>query len=105
MRALRSSTKDERRKTNRLQRSSSFVLRSYAGAADGPAEVIDDGVSGILVPPQRPDELTRALERLLADPQLRRRMGAAGRQTVERRFDATTTAAQVMRVYEEVLVG
>jgi len=75
-----------------------------ATRAGGPVELIDDGVNGILVPPQRPDELARALERLLDDPNLRRSMATAGRQLVERRFDAAGMAAQVMQVYDEILL-
>jgi glycosyltransferase involved in cell wall biosynthesis len=75
-----------------------------ATRAGGPVELIDDGVNGLLVPPQRPDELARALERLLDDPQQRRSMATAGRQLVERRFDAAGMAAQVMQLYEEILL-
>lgn len=74
-----------------------------ATRAGGPAEVIEDGVNGILVDPQRPADLARAIERLARDPELRSRMGAEGRLTVTRRFDAASAAAQVMRVYDELL--
>lgn len=47
-----------------------------------PAEVVRDGGEGILVDPDRPEELARALERLLLDPALARRMGEAGRARV-----------------------
>lgn len=46
----------------------------------GIPELIEDGVSGILVPPADPAALARALERLLADPDLRSRLGAAARK-------------------------
>jgi glycosyltransferase involved in cell wall biosynthesis len=71
--------------------------------AGGPAELIDDGVNGLLVSPQRPDELARALELLINNPPLRRSMAAAGRRLVERRFDAAAMAAQVMQLYEDIL--
>jgi glycosyltransferase involved in cell wall biosynthesis len=49
-------------------------------------EVVDDGVTGILVPPCRDDLLAEALGRLLSQPELRREMGAAGRQRVASTF-------------------
>lgn len=74
-----------------------------ATRAGGPTEVIEDGVTGLLVAPGQPGELARALERLLGDPELRRGMGVAGRLLVERRFSAAAMAAQVQQVYAELL--
>lgn len=50
-------------------------------------ELVDDGVNGILVPPGDPVALADAIERLLADPLLRQRLGDAARRKVEERFD------------------
>jgi glycosyltransferase involved in cell wall biosynthesis len=57
-------------------------------AADVPGcrEVIEHGVNGWLVPPRDPVALAEALSRLCADAELRRSMGARGRQVVETRF-------------------
>ncbi len=74
-----------------------------ATRAGGPVEVIADGVSGLLIPPQQPAALARALERLLGDPQLRRRLGDAGRLAVEQRFSAAQAADQVEAIYKELL--
>lgn len=49
-------------------------------------EIVEDGVSGLLVPPEDPAALAGALERLLRDPALRRAMGAAGAARVRRDF-------------------
>lgn len=48
----------------------------------GPAELIDDGVSGLLVPVDDVDALGAALDRLAGDPGLRRRLGSAAAQAV-----------------------
>lgn len=48
----------------------------------GVSEMLRDGDTGILVPPKNPQALTDALERLIDDPALRRRMGEAGRKMV-----------------------
>jgi glycosyltransferase involved in cell wall biosynthesis len=49
-----------------------------ATAVGGLVDTVIDGVTGIHVPPRDPDALARALARLMADPLLRRQMGAAG---------------------------
>ncbi|MCO8126377.1 glycosyltransferase [Acidimicrobiia bacterium EGI L10123] len=62
-------------------------------------EMVDDGASGVLVPPDEPAAMAEALERLLADRCLRASMGARGRQIVEERFDL---ARQAERLHREV---
>jgi glycosyltransferase involved in cell wall biosynthesis len=53
-------------------------------------ELIDDGVSGLLVPGSQADALADALAKLAADPDLRRKLGAAGRRKIEAEFSLTT---------------
>jgi glycosyltransferase involved in cell wall biosynthesis len=50
-------------------------------------EAVDDGVQGLLVPQRDPKALADALERLIGDDGLRRKLGAAGRLRVEEKFD------------------
>jgi glycosyltransferase involved in cell wall biosynthesis len=65
-----------------------------AGAAAVP-EVVADGECGILVEPGNAVALASAIERLLANPDERRRLGAAGRRRVER-YNAPKVAAQFL---------
>jgi glycosyltransferase involved in cell wall biosynthesis len=58
----------------------------------GVPELIDDGVSGLLVTPGRVDELANAVERLFGDADLRAALAKAGRAAVEERFDTATEA-------------
>ncbi len=55
--------------------------------AGGIPELIEDGVTGLLVPPADPAALAAAIRRLLDDPALRARLQAAARRRVEERFD------------------
>jgi glycosyltransferase involved in cell wall biosynthesis len=66
-----------------------------ASAVGGLVDAVEDGVTGILVPPRDPKALRAALERLLDDPDLRRRLGEAARERAQERFSraAATTAA------------
>ena len=55
-------------------------------------ELIEDGVNGVLVPPEDPDALAAGIERLLRDPGLRRRLGAAGERRVRAEFSSVAGA-------------
>ncbi|WP_223306410.1 glycosyltransferase [Achromobacter insolitus] len=67
----------------------------------GVPETMQAGVTGLLVPPADPQALAGALEGLLADPALRRRMGEAGRELIrgQGQFSAERTAALVEQAY------
>lgn len=65
----------------------------------GIAELVDDGVGGILLPPGRGDLLTEALARLARDPDLRRRLGESGRQKVAAEFDVRESGRRLARIF------
>lgn len=66
------------------------------------ARLVTDGVTGRVVAPRDPHQLAQALRELLADPERRRAMGAAGRQRVAKHFARAETARAVCRVYDAV---
>jgi glycosyltransferase involved in cell wall biosynthesis len=61
-------------------------LPVVASRVGGLSELVVDGETGLLVPPRDADELAAALGRLVADPDLRRALGAAGRAYAESSF-------------------
>ncbi len=67
----------------------------------GNREVVEDGVSGFVVPPGDPQEVARALRRLREDAELRRRLGEAGRARLERRFSVPQMVDRWTGIYEE----
>ncbi len=73
----------------------------------GVSEILSDGKTAILVRSGDIEGLVRATERLLADPELRRSLGAEARATVRNdpRFSARPAAASMATVYREVLRG
>jgi len=56
-------------------------------AIGGTAEIVEDGVTGILVPPNDPKSMADAIDKLLSTPDLRKRMGEAGRFRFEEMFE------------------
>jgi len=74
-----------------------------ASAVGGIVEVVEDGKTGILVPPARPDALAAALARVLENPSLGRTMGQAGRRRVEARFSWASVAERTEQVYAEAI--
>jgi len=61
-----------------------------------------DGITGLVVPPRDQHALAAAINRLLADAHLRRRLGEAGRLRVHREFSAQTMVERIIQVYNEV---
>ncbi len=66
-------------------------------------DAVEDGVTGLLVPPRDVGALRAALERLLGDGALRARLGAAGREKAQRELSLDAAAAALRAVYEEAL--
>jgi glycosyltransferase involved in cell wall biosynthesis len=72
-----------------------------AAAAGGPAEIEDDGVSGLLYEPGNVQALAAQLGRLRDDPALRDRLAAEGRRVAER-FAPERVARELEQVYRRV---
>ncbi len=71
----------------------------------GAGEVVEDGVSGVLVASGRIGAIAEEVIGLLRDPVGRRRMGQAGRRIAVERFDMHVWATRLHGVYEETLNG
>jgi glycosyltransferase involved in cell wall biosynthesis len=69
----------------------------------GLPEVVEHGVTGLLVPPADPERLAAGIIALLDDADRRREMGAAGRLRLERQFTIATLLDRYTMVYERVL--
>ena len=71
----------------------------------GTNDAVVDGETGILVPPKNPKALADGIIKLLGDENLRKKMGKAGRERVEREFSWDTVAGKIVKLYEDVLAG
>jgi glycosyltransferase involved in cell wall biosynthesis len=79
-----------------------FGLPVIATNVGGLPEVVEDGVTGILVPPRDVEALSEAVLRLLSDQDLRDRLGRAGRERVLNRFQPEQIVEQTLDVYARV---
>ena len=87
------------------------MVLSEAGAAGLPTistriaaipEIIEDGVTGFLVPPGDVEALTAALQHLIRDPELRKRQGQAAEQAVRQRYDARRNANRLIDLMKQI---
>ena len=69
----------------------------------GVPEIVEDGVTGVLVRPGDWYEAACAVAALLGQPERARVMGAAGRRRAQRLFDIDTYVRRVERLYDEIL--
>jgi len=74
-----------------------------ATRSGGPEEIIDPGVNGLLVPHSNPRAIAEAVSSLLADPQMRRMMAAAGPETVRTRFSTDAMVQGYVTLYRAML--
>ena len=80
-------------------------LACVATRVGGNAEALTDGVNGFLVESEDADAMGNRLLRLLRDPNLRRGMGQAARQTVESHFSMSAMMARLTGIYQELLAA
>jgi glycosyltransferase involved in cell wall biosynthesis len=76
-----------------------------ASSAGGLPEIVEDGRTGLLVPPGDVQALAEALLRLLADTDLRRNLGEEGRRAVRGRFDIRATVGRLEEHYAATLAA
>jgi glycosyltransferase involved in cell wall biosynthesis len=76
-----------------------------ATAIPGTDEAVLHGATGLLVPPADPVALAGAINAVLSDPTLARRLGEAGRERVQQHFSAGRMVERIMALYEELLAA
>jgi glycosyltransferase involved in cell wall biosynthesis len=78
-------------------------LPVIAAGGGGVEEVVEDGVTGVIVRSASPEVWVQSIEKLYRDQPLRQQMGSAGRRRAEEHFSIESHVAGVERIYEEVL--
>lgn len=86
-----------------LLQAAAAAVPVVAYAAGGVTQAVEPGRTGILVPPGDTDSLARAISRVLAEPALARKLGAAGRERVLERFTPAHMAERHVTLYRELM--
>jgi len=82
-----------------------FEKPVVATAIPGTADMVEDGVSALLVPPGDAKALAEAIERLLGDEALRRRLGRTAGAVAQARFSSARMCAETLDYFEAVLAA
>lgn len=69
----------------------------------GMPELVEDGLSGVVVPPSDPAAIAAAIRRLISDPEMKVRLGEEARRRIEGTFSIDRTIAATKRLYEEAV--
>ncbi|ELR71262.1 putative glycosyltransferase [Fulvivirga imtechensis AK7] len=80
-----------------------FGVPVIATNCGGPAEIIQDQHSGLLVPVGDIDKMAEAIIKLTTNPGLRVKFASGGKQIVENKFSYKTTIMQLNRLYQDLL--
>jgi len=75
-----------------------FSKAAIGAASGGATDVIEDGVNGLLVPPNDEERLAQALDRLLCDATLRSALGRRGAEIVRQKFQFHIFQAELERI-------
>jgi glycosyltransferase involved in cell wall biosynthesis len=89
--------------SNALMSAMAYAVPSIAFNVGGPAEIIEDGKSGLLVEPANVEALYTASAKILDDAAFASRVGKNGRRHIEQAFSDTKMVGEMLRVYEECL--
>jgi len=88
-----------------LMEAAACGVPAVATAVGGIPELIEDGVTGFVTPPDDAPALAAALERLLSDPELQARLGAAARRRAEARFSRPRQVDRLIALWSALLDG
>lgn len=89
--------------TGTLRESMALGRPVIASAAGGNPELIQDEISGLLVPPRDPEALAGAVSRLLEDPALRARLALRGRERVTQSFSTDVRLDRIETLYGRLI--
>ncbi len=89
--------------SNTILEAMASALPVMATAVGGNADLVDEGITGQIVPAADPQAMAQALVAMTQDPALARRMGEAGRQRVLARFSMQAMVATYQNLYDQQL--
>ena len=99
--SVTASTGDQEGIPNVLKEAMATGMPVVSTVHSGIPELVEDGISGFLVPERDPEALARRMEHLARHPETWSDMGRAGRRRVEEAFDSRKVNAQLLTLYEK----
>jgi glycosyltransferase involved in cell wall biosynthesis len=88
---------------NALLEAMACGLPCVATKVSGSEDIITDGINGLLVEPEQPDELAKALRRVIEDQNLAQQLGQEGRAAVLRDYQLSTISKRYLTLYRHLL--
>jgi glycosyltransferase involved in cell wall biosynthesis len=82
-----------------------YGLPAVVTDSGGSPELVEHGVSGLIVPPGSARAIAEAVTALRSDPERCRRMGIAARKRIEEHFSISVTIDKTYRLYRELAAG
>jgi glycosyltransferase involved in cell wall biosynthesis len=90
---------------NVVMEGSASGLPVIASEVGGVPDLVEDGITGFLVPPNQINSLADKLEKLLIDTELRQRMGQAGMAKMSREFSVEAMVSRMTKAYEDAFLA
>ena len=88
---------------NALLEAMSCGVPSIATRVSGSEDIIEDGVNGLLIEPEQPDQMAQALRRLIEDTELAQRLAREGYATILSKYQLSHAAEQCLEFYYQIL--
>ncbi|MGB7057517.1 MAG: glycosyltransferase family 4 protein, partial [Geitlerinemataceae cyanobacterium] len=81
-----------------------MAQRAIVGTnVDAIGEILEDGINGLLVNPRSSEELERALQQLISQPELRQKLGAVAQKTVFQKLNPEVEKQNWANIYQTIL--
>lgn len=91
--------------TGTIREAMALARPVVASSAGGNPELVEDAISGLLVPPRDPPAVAAAVRRILSDPGLAQRLAAAARERVARGFSTEIRLDRIEELYYRLIAG
>jgi glycosyltransferase involved in cell wall biosynthesis len=85
---------------NALKEAMAMEVPVVTSRINGIEELVDDGINGILIPPENPEAIADAIVLLFSNPVLRNRMGKEARKKIQKEFDVKIEAKKLEAIFK-----
>jgi len=90
---------------NSLKEAMSMEVPVVTSRINGIEELVDDGINGILVPPENPEAIADAIVLLFSNPDLRKKMGKEARKKIQKDFNVRVEAKKLEAIFKTAVLS